>query len=70
MREWEGSHFQRRRTLHGAGTVPSARQHTQQLKTNLVEENTQAYILVDYRKFSFIHSMIQEAMITAIKHNA
>lgn len=43
----------------GAGRVPSAPQHTQQLETNLLEENTQAYILVDYRKFSVIHSMIQ-----------
>lgn len=51
-------------TLYGAGTVPSALQYTQQLKTNLVEENTQAYILVDYGKSSFIHSMNQDTTIT------
>lgn len=51
-------------TLYGAGTVPSAPQYTQQLKTNLVEENTQAYILVDYGKSSFIHSMNQDTTIT------
>lgn len=51
-------------TLYGAGTVPSALQHTQQWKTNLVEENTQAYILVDYGKSSLIHSMSQETAIT------
>lgn len=51
-------------TLYGAGTVPSALQHTQQWKTNLVEENTQAYILVDYGKSSLIHSMSQETTIT------
>lgn len=39
-------------TSDGTGTVPSALQYTQQLKTNLVEENTQAYILVDYGKSS------------------
>lgn len=37
---------------------------TQLWKTNLVEENTQAYILVDYGKSSLIHNMSQETTIT------